>query len=191
MHSVVRVCPSHRCVRAHPTPDERSCVLHVASVAGAVGFALATSEHASRLDSIVLVAPLPSGGLADVGFEAADSVVEAMVSRRAQPADGAREVARSHYEGALFSMAQFDKTAELGERTVAVLHCGCSAHSWCTRAWCVQAMLRVLCFSLPAVPTHSCTRTCEITASCRMPRCMCSQRRPTRTCRCPRYPLPS
>ena len=177
-------------------------MLHVASVAGAVGFALATSEHASRLDSIVLVAPLPSGGLADVGFEAADSVVETMVSRRAQPADGAREVARSHYEGALFSMAQFDKTAELGERTVAVLRCDCgcsacgcsacgcgSAHSWSTRAWCVQAMLHVLCFSLPAVPTRSCTRTCAITASCRMPRCMCSQRRPTRTCLYP--PLPA
>ena len=28
MHSVVRVCPSHRCVRAHPSPDER-CVVPV------------------------------------------------------------------------------------------------------------------------------------------------------------------
>ena len=174
-------------------------MLHVASGAGAVGFALATSEHASRLDSIVLVAPLPSGGLADVGFEAADSVVEAMVSRRAQPADGAREVARSHYEGALFSMAQFDKTAELGERTVAVLFA-----------------VTVAVVAVAAAPTHGphargVCRQCCVSCASRCRRCRripareLARLRPAAACHAacvlsgvqlvrastPRYPLPS
>ena len=112
------------------------------SMGGGVGMWLGLA-HASRLDRLVLVAPMPSGGIqmpAELRAASAklwydrdlDELVRQRMAGAARPeitdevtaktrVDRALLVSRGHYEGSWDAMVAFDVTARLGEITTPTL----------------------------------------------------------------------
>jgi pimeloyl-ACP methyl ester carboxylesterase len=112
------------------------------SMGGGIGMWLGL-EHADRLDRLVLVAPVGSGGI-DVAPEVreetaklwndrnADELIRQRIAGAARPeltdevmvkarVDRALSVSRGHYEGSWESMVGFDVTDRLGELTTPTL----------------------------------------------------------------------
>ena len=138
------------------------------SMGGGIGMQLGL-EHADRLNKLVLVAPIPSGGtVPPVGQEEAAQVLrernralrkdpngrEVMLRERklmrvrdtsdeqvAAGLDRALSVSEGHYEQSMETMANFDVTDRLGELTTPTLIIGGAADGLCAAN--VQDWLRL------------------------------------------------